>query len=296
MRRFRQTPDRPWPSAITAVTRRLGKVRGLERILNCLVPIEMFDPDEKKTVHIQGWTITIHPKSWIDWQLYCFGDYEPGLRSIIRKYVRPGDTCLDIGANIGWHALLLSRLVGSAGRVLAFEPNPNIQPALHANLSANAASNVDVYPLALGATSGIARFEAPVIADRYAGGGHLLVDGAAPPAASVPVEVRALDDVLPASRTISVVKIDVEGWEPAVWRGAAKMLQRDRPVICMEYSPKLLARAGFASHEATEPLERLGYTFMSYSDRAKPATIKELDGYTGDILALPQECIASRRS
>src|SRR4051794_21078352 len=80
---------------------------------------------------------------------YC-GDLDPKISWVCKKLVNLGDTVCDIGANIGIVTLLLSRLVGSAGKVFAFEPNPTCFEALSAAIIRNGMTNVESQPIALG--------------------------------------------------------------------------------------------------------------------------------------------------
>ena len=86
---------------------------------------------------------------------------------------------------------------------------------------------------------------------------------------------------------LDFIKIDVEGWEPAVWQGAMETLRRHRPVICLEQLPQHIERAGFHTAEATAPLLALGYRFFGYDDRHRPQILADPSSYSGDILAIP---------
>ena len=73
----------------------------------------------------------------MDRRIMTHGVWEPHIVQYLRYFVRPGQTCLDIGANAGYHSILLADLVGPTGRVVAFEPNPVVLPKLRTNISLN---------------------------------------------------------------------------------------------------------------------------------------------------------------
>lgn len=124
----------------------------------------------------------------------------------------PGDVVADIGANCGLYALLASRRVGAAGRVLAFEPNPVLIERLQFNIGLNSAGNITVLSFALGSESGTATM---YVKDRQLG-----MSGMAPNAKRRPmaVLVRALPGVLREQGigALHSIKIDVEGYEDRV--------------------------------------------------------------------------------
>src|ERR1019366_3383573 len=72
-------------------------------------------------------------------------------RAALRRLVRPGMTVVDVGANLGLYSVFLARQVGPAGRVVSFEPDPDLFALLRGNCAANAAANVEAYNMALGA-------------------------------------------------------------------------------------------------------------------------------------------------
>jgi FkbM family methyltransferase len=152
--------------------------------------------------------------------------YEPKLVAIVRELTRPGSTILDVGANLGNHTVYWA----NAGRqVIAFEPNPVTRSALAESIGLNRLSGlVTVHPVALGAATGTGRLRA-------------LLDGnhgatAVEPAAAGEISIVQLDDLdVP---DFSVIKIDVEGGEEDVLRGARQTIGRLRPLIIAEAREK----------------------------------------------------------
>jgi FkbM family methyltransferase len=144
-------------------------------------------------------------------------------RSHFAREVRAGDVVYDIGANVGSYTVLASVLVGSAGRVIAFEPVAENVSYLRSHIRLNALDNVEVFELAVGDRSGTVSFRAHE--DR--------LQGRVDPAGSEVVGVIALDDLRKEGRAPEpdCLKIDVEGGELSVLRGAAELMRGARPLI-----------------------------------------------------------------
>lgn len=156
-------------------------------------------------------------------QQHLRGTYEPYMQRAFTQYARPGSVVYDIGAHAGFHTLFCGLLVGSTGRVIAFEPSSENRASLERQCQLNTHLAITVLPFAVADRSGRMAF------DTTAGNsqGRLASHG------SVVVEVRTLDSLV-ADGTIpapSVVKLDVEGSEEEVLRGATYILKRYRPVI-----------------------------------------------------------------
>jgi FkbM family methyltransferase len=143
-----------------------------------------------------------------------------------------GDTILDVGANIGTHAIALaSRFPRS--EVVAFEPQPLAFSLLVANVIAARTGNV--YPRNLGCAEadGLAHVAPDYEASGWNVGGFSIAAGEAEQPGALPMPLVALDG-LNFKRRVQFIKIDVEGMEPAVLAGAAKLIARDRPIIYFE--------------------------------------------------------------
>jgi FkbM family methyltransferase len=179
--------------------------------------------------------------STLEWQLWAFGGFEPHFAKLFDLLVRPGDRCVDVGANIGVHTVRLARLARLAGRdgeVIAVEPDPELARRAERNAALNGLGNVRVVNAAASDTAGEMRLYRPSPWDTNRARASLLhhpyLTG---DATNVPVVT--LDEVC-AGRRIALIKIDVEGHEAAVVRGAAAIIARDAPSIVFEYAPELL--------------------------------------------------------
>ena len=150
--------------------------------------------------------------------------WEPEVVAALEDHVRPGTVALDVGAYIGTHALLMGRLVGSQGKVYAFEPQRKIYRQLVHNVALNGLEDV-VVPLryALGADTRIVEMN-PVTATTEG--------GASVGSGGDRVELRPLDSF--GFERVSLLKIDVEGFEKEVLAGAVELLTTGRPAVLIE--------------------------------------------------------------
>jgi FkbM family methyltransferase len=173
------------------------------------------------------------------------GSYEHGKQRLFADVLHDGDVVFDVGAHVGFYTLLASSRVGRRGRVFAFEPfRPNLY-FLREHLRLNGASNVTVVESAVSETSGVVRFAE----GRNTSTAHIAAEG------TLQVETVSLDEVFVSQRlsSVAVVKIDVEGAEALVLRGARRLLASQHPAI-------FLATHGSNMHrECSEILRGLGY-------------------------------------
>jgi len=152
---------------------------------------------------------------------------------IFERIIRPGDVVYDLGANVGVHALLFSRLCGPGGRVYAFEPWPENIEKLNANLRLNKIQNVEVVPCAVSSRSGLAAFRTGPDSSQ----GKLVDDSnEAERHRDLEVQVFTLDDFAAQAqrRPPTLLKIDIEGGEGEALRGARRVLREFRPMVICE--------------------------------------------------------------
>ena len=168
-----------------------------------------------------------------------------------RSLLAPGQTAVDVGANMGFVTTMLASIVGHRGRVLAFEPSPTAFEKLKKTISANALSQVVPMHIGCGAARATAKLHE---VSQSSGNASIIGQGAA----STEIHVERLDDVPEAWATpISLLKIDTEGYEPEVLEGARRLIEEHRPTIYLEMggdylastlrSIDLLADAGYAT-------------------------------------------------
>ncbi len=167
---------------------------------------------------------------FIGTSLRLYGEYCRLEIEVYRRIVRPGDTVVDAGANIGAHTLLFSGCAGPAGQVLAFEPQHRLWRLLLMNLMLNRAGNVRALPVALADRDGTVEFPQPGLHHAFNYGSIGLDTDQPVRRAAVPL--RRLDSFSLAR--CDFLKIDTEGAEGAVIEGAVSTIERCRPVISAE--------------------------------------------------------------
>jgi FkbM family methyltransferase len=159
--------------------------------------------------------------------------------NLLRRLVRPGMQVVDVGANVGLYSLLLARLVGGSGSVLAFEPEPNLFAILCENCASNDATNVIPFQCALGRESRMASFHRSAF-----NSGDNRLDQSSVGHEPVEVKVEPFDDLQPDSKP-DFVKIDVQGHELAALWGMERALAASPKVrVLFEFAPAALRRAG----------------------------------------------------
>lgn len=171
----------------------------------------------------------LEPWDLIDSRLLFFNIWEPAVSRFMRTTIKPGDVVADIGANIGYHTLLMSHAVGPHGHVFAVEPSPEIRSRLEDALALNTIQNVTVIPFGISDRAERRAFHLSEVNLGASKFGELDESGLA---------LKRLADVIPAvmlSR-LSFIKLDVEGMEAAVMRDIVSILPRlpRRLSICAE--------------------------------------------------------------
>ena len=198
--------------------------------------------------------------------------------------VRPGDHVWDVGANIGRMSVVAARRVGERGRVRAFEPSPMVISSLYKNLAFNQCSNVTVRNCAVSDQAGTISFHMPLDTNSGLGSLREIGDGAS---TVIEVPMIRLDDESDQPARLRLLKIDVEGADLRVLRGASRMIQSARPAIIMEFSPRWIEQLGDSVGWFSEFVERIGYTLYRLTD-AGPHRIDALPDHQIDLLCAPR--------
>ena len=189
------------------------------------------------------------------------GRYEEDEIRFVRRTLRPGDSAVDVGGHIGFFTMHMAAAVGPEGRVYAFEPLDSNANLLERSIAENGfGDRIRFQRAAVGAAPGTATLTFP-LETLNSGGAYLLRDGSAPLAGNQKkdVPVVALDS-LELRRPVRFIKMDVEGAEPQVLRGAARILAEDKPVILSELHPAQLERAsGITPQQFLSQIVALGY-------------------------------------
>ena len=208
--------------------------------------------------------------------LYYFGIWEPNLTHWIVGRLRPGDTFIDVGANIGYYSLLAAKSVGRNGSVVAIEASPTIFRQLEANLRLNGVANVRGVNVAVSDCEGIARlFRGPAT---NAGLSTIVADEAAPndcqfecEVATAPLHKLLTSDEIAKAR---LIKIDVEGAEWPAITGMSPLFSDARPdlEIMVEVCHDRLARQGRSPDELLATFQAAGFHAYTIENDYKAAS------------------------
>jgi FkbM family methyltransferase len=226
----------PEPEGYSHFEREVKLGMSLERLVSIFVEADEFKrlcQPEVTVVDLGGYSVCVDAKDPDFGPGILYNrDYEPHVRAAIRERFRPGQTFVDIGANIGCISLLAASIAGPSGRVISFEPNPTNLQRLYAGIVLNGFENVEVRPLA--------------VSDRRAtftvsgGTSNSVVREAQGLDDSVYAQSVVLDDELAHLSSIDFIKIDIEGHEPRALRGAGGLIRKHRPTLLTEFCPRCL--------------------------------------------------------
>jgi FkbM family methyltransferase len=213
--------------------------------------------------------------------------------STLRSLIRPGMVIADIGANVGFYALEMARSVGPHGRVLAFEPDPLTFKLLQERVNRSSLVNIETYQVALGDTSG----RAALYCSAYNRADNRLSPSHTESHVEVcEVDVCPLDEFL-SRRDIHIdaLKIDVQGNEQQVLRGAEATLRRGVRWIWIEFSPMHLRGSGADPERFLESLDGLGMDVFEVKDRGNLEPLTDFVAHTNKIGSSYGDLVLVRR-
>jgi FkbM family methyltransferase len=266
--------DSLWYDAIVRwLTHRAPRVvaRALVRAHRLLVR------DRLTPIDADTFRIAVSPQDNIGHHLFYYGTYEPEQVALWKQLLASGRdiVVLDVGANIGYYSLIAATHP-NVKRVIGFEPNELVLPALRYNVGLNpgAAAKLSIAEVAVGDANGVVKFYRNRESHNF-GLGSMRAQGRDPVTVEVPL-VR-LDSFLPSQGLdhVDLIKIDVEGAEAAVITGLREWwAQHRRPTIAVEVHPGLLPDFGSSVRALFGTLASAGYRLerLNGDGRLEPAT------------------------
>lgn len=200
-------------------------------------------------------------KQFVSRQIFWFGIFEPREAHFFKQMIAPGMTVIDVGGNIGQYTLLAAKRVGPRGQVHTFEPAAENHAILQRNIQRNGFSDrVVLNKLAVGAE----RKQEKLILTPDGGSNWVSTSGANPGEgdASEVIACETLDDYLAEKGLAKVdfMKIDAEGSDLNVLKGAVKTLETHHPTLFVEFANRVLVKYGASSEAMLQFLLQLGYT------------------------------------
>ncbi len=211
--------------------------------------------DENAPIIINGQQMFLDKQDSLRLSVHLHESFE---LEIIKQEVKAGDMVLDIGAHIGYFTLPLAELVGSRGKVFAFEPNPENFLILKKNVQVNNHNNAFLYNLAADKVRGVKKF---YLCNSSSGSSFFGNEKNRP---SLQVKTDRLDDILADKVTsVNFIKMDIEGAEPLALKGMEKIIGQSKNLkMLIEFYPKILKIGGTEPQDFLEQLT--GYGFKLY--------------------------------
>lgn len=206
--------------------------------------------------------------------------HEPEL-VLLPTAVKPGETVLDIGANFGLYSYHLSRAVGPTGRVIGFEPVPFTNQTLGRVVGRLGLKNVEIHPVGVGDKPGTLTFTVPLqssgqlmagqahIGTRNDNHGDIKGQVRWEKTTQIDCPVVVLDDELKGLKSLSFLKIDIEGAEVFAFRGAMGLIRQFHPTVLIEINPWFLDGFQLTMNDLTGPFRDLGYKVYRYDPKRK---------------------------
>jgi len=227
-------------------------------------------PTMRRVVHVNDYDLQLEAKSidGIERQLIFNNEYEPVATSILKKYVRSGMKVIDVGANIGYFTLLLSKLVDITGTVTAFEPERNNFIALLNNIRLNNVGNIQAIQNAVGNNHEMLSL---YISSEESGEHSLIAKRHCK--SEQQIEVVRLDDVV---KDTNVIKTDTEGNDFHVLQGAERLLT-SHPLLITEFWPEGILKSGHTHKEFWDLLHVYYVDILIADEVEKTLTIGTLE-------------------
>jgi FkbM family methyltransferase len=204
----------------------------------------------------RGDLLWLNDTGYIDLQIINNGEFEPRSTAAVHRLVKQGYTVLDVGANIGYYSVMLSRLVGDAGKVYAFEPTQHFIEPLHRNLDENRIHNVEVLNF------GLSNKACEVVIDIGPSSATIHSPAGFDKVLShETIRLSTLVDFVDNHKIeqLDFIKIDVDGHEPMFFEGAWPVLDRISPVILCEVSHLHYFEAGYTAWDFYATVLEHGY-------------------------------------
>lgn len=213
----------------------------------------------------------LNPKKYLDREIINTGIFENQSTNLVKRLIKKGDVVLDIGANIGYYTVILSKLVGTQGKVYAFEPTLHYGKFLEQNIKINNIENCTILDY------GLSDKEAclAICIGESSATLHWVVDFK--PHQIENIKLTTLDKFVIDNNIdkIDFIKIDIDGHEPAFLRGASEVLSKMKPIILLEVNHENYLHAGVTAWDFYDLLKNENYFIYSEDNLIEYKTKRE---------------------
>jgi len=277
--------------------RQIFKIRILENILVKLTTnknfgsfITKFPPNHyqyKKNTLRKVTRVGIHYEldlsDMVHWYIY-FG-FKNIAKIILESMINEGNLVFDVGANIGDLTLNMAKKLGTEGKVYAFEPDPTNFEILKQNISRNSLKNIQLNNIGFGSESG--SFQLHRIDDRNRGRNRILPNENDSTNSSS-VKISTIDNFVAENNisSIDLIKIDVEGFEYNVLKGAKNTLKQLKPKLFVEISSENLHEQGLGVKDCVDLLINMGYSLKHADTNKSIHSDDNFENFFADVIAI----------
>jgi len=227
--------------------------RGKARLLGPLIP-----KSGEWEGRVFGWTMRLDLSEHIQRNIYL-GTYEREETKLVKNYLGKGMSFIDVGANFGYFTALAAKMCGPTGKIVAIEPSPFAFSRLQGLIEKNSITFAKCYNWGLGSIAGTLLLHLPEETDPI----HSPTIIGEPTKNSVEVKIVTLDELLDMERlsTVDLMKVDVEGFEPEVFKGGRKSLEtgKVKAILC-ELNDVWLRKAGTSAEALYRFILDMGFT------------------------------------
>ena len=214
----------------------------------------VFDLRRKVRVKLDGFNLFAMPNDYVGASIIAHQSYEKHVTDVIRAELKEGDVFLDLGANLGYFAMMGCSIVKERGKVISFEPNPQNLQLITASQQDNKFNNLTLYPYAVSDHATTLRFTT------VGSNGGVITEHSKYQTHYLMVESVVLDDFLKDEERIDFVKMDIEAHELPALRGMENLMRKFRPKLVTEFHPWAISiNNPEPTEELLEKIESFGY-------------------------------------
>lgn len=208
------------------------------------------------------------------------GTFEKKETLFVSKFLKPGQVCIDAGANFGWYSILFSRLVGPDGHVYSFEPVPHTLEILERNVKLNECRNIVLNNIALDEKNRSRELFLPDIGVS----GSFKLHNFDKDFESINCKCQKLDDYCDTNniRRVDFIKADIEGAEFALLKGAKEILTRNHPTLLLEIQSHSSTLFGYQPADIFKWLIDLGYAPYIVNESGDLTTFQDYESKLPD--------------
>jgi FkbM family methyltransferase len=209
-------------------------------------------------VHLDGYSVFVRPIDHdVGRSIRETKSYEPHVTTVVREVLRPGDTFVDVGANVGFFTAMAAHIVGDVGKVIAIEPMDKNVQLICAAVWRNAFAQVEIFPFAASDRETLL----PIATGPGTSNAQIVLTQSGAPLPAIFALARRMDDMLQRVESIDLLKIDIEGHELLALRGFTDGLARCRPRMLTEFHPRCMR-----DNACIDPADYLAFLF-AYASR-----------------------------